>query len=217
MKFIKKLNMSRNKNKSAMNEGKEKEASVNGETTEINDKNSQNTSVETENMADQDVAAESEANEEKNTGDVTEQLMNQVKDWQEKYIRLSADFDNFRKRTMREKMELIKTAGEDILVTILPVIDDFERAMKVMETATEVTAVKEGVELIYNKFNDTLSQKGLKAIDAQNQEFNTDLHEAITKIPAPDESLKGKVVDVIQKGYLLNDKVVRFAKVVVGE
>lgn len=217
MKFIKKLNMSRNKNKSAMNEGKEKEAPVNGETTEINDKNSQNTSVETENMADQDVAAEAEADEAKNNGDATEQLINQVKEWQEKYIRLSADFDNFRKRTMREKMELIKTAGEDILVTILPVIDDFERAMKVMESATEVTAVKEGVELIYNKFNDTLSQKGLKAIDAQNQEFNTDLHEAITKIPAPDESLKGKVVDVIQKGYLLNDKVVRFAKVVVGE
>lgn len=198
-----------------MNEGKEKEAPVNGETIENNDKNSQSSSVETENMAEQDTAAETEEN--KNTGDATEQLLSQVKEWQEKYIRLSADFDNFRKRTMREKMELIKTAGEDILTTILPVIDDFERAMKVMETATEVGAVKEGVELIYNKFSDTLSQKGLKAIDAQNQDFNTDLHEAITKIPAPDESLKGKVVDVIQKGYLLNDKVVRFAKVVVGE
>ena len=200
-----------------MNEGKEKEAPVNGETIEDNDKNSQSASVETENMAEQDTTAEAETDENKNTGDATEQLMNQVKDWQEKYVRLSADFDNFRKRTMREKMELIKTAGEDILTTILPVIDDFERAIKVMETATEVGAVKEGVELIYNKFNDTLSQKGLKAIDAQNQDFNTDLHEAITKIPAPDESLKGKVVDVIQKGYLLNDKVVRFAKVVVGE
>lgn len=208
--------MSRNKNKSNIDEGRvEMENTFQGNGSENTDKNSENEPVQTENMTEQDVAAESEASEVK--GDATEQLMNQVKEWQEKYIRLAADFDNFRKRTMREKMELIKTAGEDTLISILPVIDDFERAMKAMETATEVGPVKEGVELIYNKFKDILLQKGLKPIDAQNQEFNTDVHEAITKVPVPDESLKGKVVDVIQKGYTLQDKVVRYAKVVVGE
>lgn len=209
--------MSKNKNKSTLNEGKaEAEMKTNGEANVDTDNNAAPESLNAENLTD-DTAAESEAQDVKPATDATEQLMNQVKEWQEKYVRLSADFDNFRKRTMREKMELIKTAGEDTLISILPVIDDFERAIKAMENATEVSAVKEGVELIYNKFNETLAQKGLKAIDAQNQEFNTDLHEAITKIPAPDESLKGKVVDVIQKGYMLQDKVIRFAKVVVGE
>jgi molecular chaperone GrpE len=218
MKFIKKINMSKNKNKSNTDELKaEMEAPQNGDTTDKRDNNAENTSGDTENMSEGDATAESESQDSDAGGNATEQLMTQVKEWQEKYIRLSADFDNFRKRTMRERMELIKTASEDTLVSILPIIDDFERAIKVMETATEVGAVKEGVALIYNKFTDVLSQKGLKAIDAQNQEFNTDLHEAITKIPAPDESLKGKVVDVIQKGYTLQDKVVRFAKVVVGE
>jgi molecular chaperone GrpE len=217
MKFIKKINMSRNKSKSTLNEGNSQAESINnGEATENSDNNAANDFNETENMAG-DVAAESEAEELKPSGDATEQLMSQVKEWQEKYIRLSADFDNFRKRTMREKMELIKTASEDTLVSILPVIDDFERAIKAMENVSEVGPVKEGVELIYSKFKETLSQKGLKPIDALSQEFNTDLHEAITKIPAPEESLKGKVVDVIQKGYVLHDKVVRFAKVVVGE
>lgn len=210
--------MSKSKNKSTLNEGKaENDVKKNDEVNVDTDNNADAESVATENMTDTDVAAESEAQETRSAADATEQLMNQVKEWQEKYIRLSADFDNFRKRTMREKMELIKTASEDTLVSILPVIDDFERAIKAMENVTEVVPVKEGVVLIYNKFNETLAQKGLKAIDAQNQEFNTDLHEAITKIPAPDESLKGKVVDVIQKGYMLQDKVVRFAKVVVGE
>lgn len=210
--------MSKTKNKSTLNEGKaENDVKMNEEKKVETDNNAATEAAATENMTETDVAAESEAQETRSTVDVTEQLMNQVKEWQEKYIRLSADFDNFRKRTMREKMELIKTASEDTLVSILPVIDDFERAIKAMENVTEVVPVKEGVVLIYNKFNETLAQKGLKPIDAQNQEFNTDLHEAITKIPAPDESLKGKVVDVIQKGYMLQDKVVRFAKVVVGE
>ncbi len=210
--------MSKTKNKSTLNEGKaENDVKMNEEKKVETDNNAATEAAATENMTETDVAAESEAQETRSTVDATEQLMNQVKEWQEKYIRLSADFDNFRKRTMREKMELIKTASEDTLVSILPVIDDFERAIKAMENVTEVVPVKEGVVLIYNKFNETLAQKGLKPIDAQNQEFNTDLHEAITKIPAPDESLKGKVVDVIQKGYMLQDKVVRFAKVVVGE
>jgi molecular chaperone GrpE len=135
----------------------------------------------------------------------------------DKYLRLSAEFDNYRKRTLREKMELIKTAGESVMQNILPVIDDFERAMKSIEQGMDFEATKEGILLIYNKFKDFFKQNGIKEIDALGELFNTDLHEAVTKVPAPSEDQKGKIIDVIQKGYYLNDKVIRFAKVVVGE
>ncbi len=135
----------------------------------------------------------------------------------DKYLRLAAEYDNYRKRTLKERMELTKTAGEDILVNILPVIDDFERGLDHMDEAKDVAAVKEGVQLIYNKFKEFLNQRGVKEIEAKEQEFDTDLHEAITKIPAPNEELKGKVVDVIEKGYCLGEKVIRFSKVVIGE
>ena len=114
-------------------------------------------------------------------------------------------------------MELSKSAGEDILVNILPVMDDFERGMDSMAQAKDVDAVKEGVQLIYNKFKDFLKTRGIKEIEAKEKDFDTDLHEAITKIPAPNEELKGKVVDVIEKGYYMNEKVIRFSKVVIGE
>jgi molecular chaperone GrpE len=137
----------------------------------------------------------------------------------DKYLRLTAEFDNFRRRSLKEKMELIKSAGEDILVNILPVMDNFERALKSMEGNGEdgKNAVIEGVELIYNNFKDFLAQRGVKEIEAIGKEFDTDHHEAITKIPAPEEGMKGKVIDVIEKGYLMHEKVIRFAKVVVGE
>ena len=135
----------------------------------------------------------------------------------DKYLRLAAEYDNYRKRTLRERMELTKSAGEDILVNILPVMDDFERALNVIDQSKDISAVKEGIHLIYNKFTEFLKQRGVKEIEAKEKEFDTDLHEAITKIPAPDEKLKGKVVDVIEKGYFLNEKVIRFSKVVVGE
>lgn len=135
----------------------------------------------------------------------------------DKYLRLAAEYDNYRKRTLKERMELTKSAGEDILINILPVMDDFERALGSIDQAKDINAVKEGVQLIYNKFKEFLKQKGVKEIDAKEKEFDTDLHEAITKIPAPDEKLKGKVVDVIEKGYYLHDKVIRFSKVVIGE
>jgi molecular chaperone GrpE len=135
----------------------------------------------------------------------------------DKHLRLQAEFDNFRKRTMKEKAELIKSGGESVLVNILPVVDDFERALNSLKDVSDEDAGKKGTQLIYNKFREFLKQNNIKEIDAVNQDFNVDLHEAITKIPAPDESLKGKVVDVLQKGYLLNDKVIRFAKVVIGE
>ncbi|MCG8409737.1 MAG: nucleotide exchange factor GrpE [Bacteroidales bacterium] len=135
----------------------------------------------------------------------------------DKYLRLAAEYDNYRKRTLKEKMDLSKSAGADILVNILPVVDDFERALENIDKANDVEAVKEGVVLIYNKFKDFLKQRGVKEIEAKEKDFDTDLHEAITKIPAPTEELKGKVVDVIEKGYSLNEKIIRFSKVVVGE
>jgi molecular chaperone GrpE len=136
---------------------------------------------------------------------------------QDKYLRLSAEFDNYRKRTLREKSEMVKTASEELLKKIIPVMDDLERGMNALNTAKDLEAVKEGMSLIYGRFRDFLQANGIKEIEAMNQDFNTDLHEAVTKIPAPDEAMKGKVVDVIEKGYLLHDKVIRYPKVVVGE
>jgi len=136
---------------------------------------------------------------------------------QDKYLRLSAEFDNYRKRTLKEKVDLLKSGGEETILKVLPVLDDFERAMIAMQTTSDIEAVKNGISLIYTKLKDTLVQQGIKEIESLNLDFNTDLHEAITKIPAPSEELKGKVVDVVQKGYYLNDKVLRFAKVVIGE
>jgi len=140
-----------------------------------------------------------------------------IKELTDKYLRLSAEFDNYRKRTLKEKIELTKSAGEELLKNILPVMDDFERGIKTVNNAGDITAIKEGIDLIYNKFKDFLNQNGVREIDAKEKEFNIDLHEAVTKIPAAKKDLKGKVVDVIEKGYTLNDKVIRYSKVVIGE
>ena len=145
------------------------------------------------------------------------ELEEKLREQQEKYLRLSADFDNYRKRTLKEKAELTKYAGAEIYTSLLPVLDDFERAMVSMGNAEDIHAVCLGIELIYNKFRDYLTQQGVKEIDALHKEFDTDVHDAVTKIPAPRKNLKGKVVDVIEKGYMLNEKVIRYAKVVVGE
>jgi molecular chaperone GrpE len=136
---------------------------------------------------------------------------------QDRYLRLSAEFDNYRKRTLREKIELSKYAGENILLSIIPVMDDFERAIKLIETKSDCEAMKSGIDLIYNKFSEFLKQNGLREIESLNKDFNVDLHDAVAKVPVQDESLKGKVVDVVEKGYYLHDKVMRHAKVVVGE
>jgi molecular chaperone GrpE len=143
-----------------------------------------------------------------------EEVIDQKND---QFIRLQAEFDNYRKRTLKEKMELTKSAGESLLVNILPLVDDFERALDSMKESKKDDPVKQGLDLIYKRFIDFLNQNGVKEIEAAGQEFDTDLHEAITKIPAPSEELKGKIVDVVQKGYMLNDKVIRYAKVVIGE
>lgn len=135
----------------------------------------------------------------------------------DKYLRLFAEFDNYKRRTQKERVELLQTAGKDVIVSLLPVLDDFDRANKAMENNNaDLNAIREGVALVHNKLKGLLNQKGLKEMESVNTIFDTDLHEAITKIPAPNEDMKGKVMDVLEKGYTLNDKVIRFAKVVVG-
>jgi molecular chaperone GrpE len=149
--------------------------------------------------------------------DEIEQMKQQLATMNDKNLRLMAEFDNYRKRTLKERMDLIKTAGEKLLADMLPLVDDFERGLKAMETSEDVVAVKEGVDLIYSKFLAFLIQNGVKAIPTENESFDTEFHEAITTFPAPTEELKGKIIDCVSKGYTLNEKVIRFSKVVVGE
>lgn len=199
-------------------------------TEDINNKEKEATAEES--LNNEPGAETTEDNQENHTGEKAHKKMRFKKDKNEvlvqelgdklieltdKHLRLQAEFDNFRKRTMKEKAELIKSGGESVLINILPVVDDFERALSSLKDVPDDDAGKKGTQLIYSKFSEFLKQNNIKEIDATNQDFNVDLHEAITKIPAPDDSLKGKVVDVVQKGYLLNDKVIRFAKVVIGE
>lgn len=147
-----------------------------------------------------------------------EELMKQeIDQLNDKYIRLFAEFDNYKRRTAKERLDLMGSANKETVVSMLPVLDDFERAFKAFENANDVTALKEGVELIFTKFKNIMVSKGVKPMESIGQPFNIDFHEAITNIPAPSEELKGKVIDEVEKGYFLNDKVVRFAKVVVGE
>ncbi len=148
---------------------------------------------------------------------------NKEDDWQlkfaemnDRYLRLYSEFDNYRKRSARERVEFSKTAASDTFTAILPVLDDFDRAAKAMENADDIAVVKEGMQLIYHKFRNILVSKGLEEMNAQGETFDADFHEAITSIPSPDDSMKGKVVNEVEKGYSLNGKVIRFAKVVVG-
>jgi len=170
-------------------------------------------------QAEQEVITEEQEVKEEKTEEKKPEKTEQeiIAELNDKYLRLAAEYDNYRKRTLKEKMEFTKTAGADILVNILPVMDDFERALSSMQQAKDIEPLKDGVMLIFNKFKEFLKQRGVKEIEAKEKDFDTDVHEAITKIPAPTEELKGKVVDVIEKGYYLNDKVIRFSKVVVGE
>ena len=146
-----------------------------------------------------------------------EKLNEQVKELNDRYLRLVAEFENFKKRSLKERMELIQTAGKEVIVDLLEVLDDAERAEKQLNTSDDISQVKEGVMLVFNKLKSLLNAKGLKPMETINKDFNPDMHEAITEIPAPSEGLKGKVIDEIQKGYYLNDKIIRYAKVVVGK
>lgn len=181
--------------------------------TQVNDEQSaeETTTTSTENPTEE--AAPNEAAPEQSA---EEKLQLENSALNDKYLRLFAEFDNYKRRTQKERVELLQTAGKDVIISLLTVLDDFDRANKAMENATDIAAVQEGVQLVHTKLKSLLSQKGLKEMESINEPFDTDHHEAITKIPAPNEEMKGKVMDVLEKGYTLNDKVIRFAKVVVG-
>lgn len=148
---------------------------------------------------------------------ITEKLQAELEEQKDKYIRLFAEFDNFRRRNAKERMELIQTAGKDIIVSLLDVMDDCDRAEKQMQNSEDITQVKQGIQLVFNKFRNTMAAKGLKPMESVNTDFDVEKHEAITEVPAPTDDMKGKVLDEVTKGYLLNDKIIRFAKVVVGK
>lgn len=179
------------------------------------DKDNKNNEPEL-NEEEKSTADNAEDNRENTSVSEVDELKKQVAELNDKYLRLYSEFDNYRKRTLKEKSELIRTASEDVLKALLPVIDDFERAIKANENIDESTPIKEGIHLIYNKLKSSTHQKGLTSFDSIGQEFNSDTMEAITHIPATDESQKGKVIDEIEKGYKLGDKVIRYAKVVVA-
>ena len=201
-------------NKNRNMDPKEKE-NINEE--ELMSEATQDEATENEEIQEEDVQDSAAPTEEEKLAQELEEANKVIEEQKDKYLRLSAEFDNYRKRTMKEKAELILNGGEKSLSSILPIVDDFERAIKTMETATDVSAVKEGVELIYNKFMAVLGQNGVKVIETKDQPLDTDYHEAIAVIPAPSEEQKGKILDCVQTGYTLNDKVLRHAKVVVGE
>ena len=194
------------------NHSQEEEILKNEEVT--TDEAVQNEDVNAEEVAQEEAA---ELTPEEQLANMLAEAQQMVSEERDKYLRLSAEFDNYRKRTLKEKAELIKNGGEKTLTAILPVLDDFERALKNMEASEETKAMKEGVELIFNKFNKILSQEGLQKIETEGREFDVDFHEAIALIPAPSEDLKGKILDCVQTGYMLNDKVIRHAKVAVAQ
>jgi molecular chaperone GrpE len=146
-----------------------------------------------------------------------ENLQKELQEQKEKYIRLYADFDNFKRRSAKERVELIQTAGREVIQSMLEVMDDCDRAEKQMHKSDDLEQIREGIQLVFTKFRNTLLSKGLKEMKSIGEEFNPDVHEAITEIPVPEESMKGKVVDEVEKGYMLNDKIIRFSKVVVGK
>ena len=141
----------------------------------------------------------------------------ELADLKDKYLRLAAEFENYKRRTTKERIELFKTANQELMTALLPVLDDFERARNATQATTDANAVRESIDIIQNKLNKTLQQKGLTAMEAKGGEFDAELHEAITQIPAPSDDLKGKIVDVVEQGYYLGDKVIRHAKVVLGQ
>ena len=225
-------NRPKNKNVNTQNTKMEQntekqESEVNTEETVQNDENLSDTDTnaaetdskegqQTANVADNTADKQPEAGKEAEPAAPQEDWKPKYDELNDKYLRLMAEFDNYRKRTLKEKMDLTKYAEEDVLKGILKVVDDMERAINNLDTAPDMNAVKEGVELIYKKFKSFLETRGLKEVEAMHQDLDTDKHEAVAKFTAPSEDLKGKIIDVVEKGYYLHDKVIRYAKVVVG-
>ena len=182
------------------------------------EKNIEENEILNENVAENAAAQQEESltGEEQQRSELDE-ANEKIAELNDKYLRQVAEFDNYRKRTMKEKAELIKNGGERVMESILPVLDDFERALQNMSKDENAKEILTGIELIYNKFTGILKQNGLQKIETEGKDFDTDYHEAIAMVPAPTEELKGKVLDCVQTGYMLNDKVIRHAKVAVGE
>lgn len=207
MNFSEMLNTKKN---TKMEENQNPENTAQSDMPEINETENKNDSTD-ESYSDETGSENTNAqfsDEDKLKAEATE--------WHNKYLRLYAEFDNFKRRTSKERLELIQIANKDVIADLLTVLDDFERAKKSIDTSTDIVSVKEGVTLIQHKLKSILNQKGLKEMESLGQVFNADMHEGITSIPAPSEKLKGKVVDELEKGYFLNDKVIRFAKVIIG-
>ncbi len=183
--------------------------------TEINEEETHSPENMTESL-DATVGNEEESTEKKQEVVSENSPEKELAEWKDKYLRLFSDFENFRKRQAKERIELIGTASEGLMVSLLPVMDDFERSMKAFETTNNVDVLKEGIQLVHHKFQKTLEQKGLKPMQSIGELFNPELQEAITQIPVEKESQKGTVIDEVEKGYSLNDKTIRFAKVVIG-
>jgi molecular chaperone GrpE len=192
----------------------------NKETTGMSDNSGfENADYSSDNESEKDSADNRAKSEGKTDNMILEVRVVEEKlaEMQDRYIRLSAEFDNYRKRTLREKMDLSKYASENLLLSILPLMDDFERALQHIDTSSDTVSLKNGIDLIYSKFCEFLKQNSVKEIESMNTTFNVDIHEAVAKMPVEEEDRKGKVVDVLLKGYYLQDKVLRFAKVVVGQ
>jgi len=187
---------------------------------EVNVENVTTANEQAQPLNNEDTSKKKKKKDNKEIEKLNEELKNLTDKYNElndRYLRLAAEFDNYKKRTLKEKSDLLKYGGESVLTNLLSIIDDFERAQNSIKSSSDIEAIKQGIELINTKFQDFMKQQGIKEIEAKNADFNTDYHEAITRFAAPSEDMKGKVIDVIQKGYMLHDKVIRFAKVVVGE
>lgn len=202
-------NKNQNFNQKKEDVKEQREAAENAKTAEFHEKDTQ----ETQDTAEEEKELTAEEKLEKEL-EKAQKIIDEQKD---KYLRLSAEFDNFRKRTIKEKAELIKNGGEKTICAVLPILDDFERALQNIQKAEDIKAVAEGVDLIFQKFQKVLAQEGLKEMKPVGETFDTDFHEAVALVPAPNEEQKGKVLDCVQTGYKLNDKVIRHAKVVVAQ
>ena len=187
-----------------------------GKTDSDNEKDMSTYIEANETVSEETASAAESSGTETNEQSENEKLRAEAADWKDKYLRLYAEFENFRSRTSREKVALISTASEGLMKDLLPVLDDFERSLKAMESAADVQSLREGVDLVFHKFTGILQQKGLKPMDAIGKPFDADFHEAITQFPAPDSSQKGLVIEEVEKGYSLHEKTIRFAKVVIG-
>lgn len=195
----------------------EKEFSANESMTDNGTLNNNKAFDANDMNTDENIAGTNHLNETLEDDSQVEKLQEELAEQKDKYLRLFAEFDNAKRRNAKERLELMQTAGKEVVTSMLDVLDDCDRAEKVLNTSNDPSVIKEGVQLVFNKLRTALQSKGLKAMETIGTEFNADLHEAITEIPAPSAKLQGKVLDEVTKGYLLNDKIIRFAKVVVGK